>query len=262
MRHLRDATVGDLWFHFGKASGHDVGAVAASWTDQPGFALVEVASRCDDGQTRVELSQRRFSTTGRATAALWQIPVVLSHDGTSSTVLLNKPTQALLLPGCPAQPTLLNPAGDGFYRVACAPAQRTRLSASDPQLPAAAQVTLLSDTFALAQAGSLPMADDLDLLTALPQVQGSGRAALFAQAGTGLNFLALARAATPAQAPLFVAARALLAPELDAVGWLPRTGEDSETEAQRSAQIVQLAKFDDPATVARAGPVRRRRGGA
>jgi aminopeptidase N len=136
--------------------------------------------------------------------------------------------------------------------VAYEPAQHVALTTSYPALPAPAQVALLSDTFALAQAGRLPMAAYLDLLVALPRVQGPGRAALFAQARAGLDFLALSLVGTPAEAPLFAAARALLAPELDAVGLLPRAGEDSETEALRSSLIRQLARFDDPTTIERA----------
>ena len=37
-RQLSNATAGDLWFHIGKASGRDVAALAASWTDQPGVS--------------------------------------------------------------------------------------------------------------------------------------------------------------------------------------------------------------------------------
>jgi aminopeptidase N len=251
-RRLSNATAGDLWFHIGKASVRDVSSVATSWTDQPGFPLVTVATRCLGDQTQVELTQQRFTTSGAAGPALWQIPVVLSHGGTSSTVLMDKATRSLVLPGCPPQPMLVNPDGDGFYRVAYEPAQHAALTAIYPALPAAAQVALLSDTFALAQAGRLPMAAYLDLLVALPQVQGPGRAALFAQARAGLDFLARSLAGTPAAAPLFAAARALLAPELGAVGWLPRAGEDSETEALRSSLIRQLARFDDPETIVRA----------
>jgi aminopeptidase N len=251
-RRLSNATAGDLWFHIGKAAARDVNSVATSWTDQPGFPLVTVATRCVGGQTQVELTQQRFTTSGAAGRALWQIPVVLSHGGASSTVLLDQPTRSLVLPGCPAQPTLVNPAGDGFYRVAYEPAQHAALTATYPALPAPAQVALLSDTFALAQAGRLPMATYLDLLVALPRGQGPGRAALFAQARAGLDFLALSLAGTPAEAPLFAAARALLAPELEAVGWLPRADEDSETEELRSSLIHQLARFDDPATIVRA----------
>lgn len=251
-RRLSNATAGDLWFHIGRASARDVSAAAATWTDQPGFPLVTVATRCVGGKTRVELSQQRFTSSGEPGAALWHIPVLLSHGGALSTVLLDRPSRLLVLPGCPSQPTLLNPTGDGFYRVAYGPAQQAALTASFAALPAAVQVALLSDTFALAQAGRLPMAAYLDLLVALPRAQGPGRAALFAQARAGLEFLALSLAATPAEAPLFTAARALLAPELEAVGWLPRAGEDSETEALRSSLILQLARFDDPATLARA----------
>ncbi|WP_310383209.1 M1 family metallopeptidase [Roseateles sp.] len=251
-RRLSSATAGDLWFHIGKASARNVSAVAASWTDQPGFPLVTVATRCVGGKTRVELNQQRFTTSGEAGTALWQIPVVLSHGGALSTVLLDRPARSLVLPGCPPQPTLVNPAGDGFYRVAYGPAQQAALTANYAALPASVQVALLSDTFALAQAGRLPMTAYLDLLVALPRAQGPGRAALFAQARAGLDFLARSLAASPAEAPLFTAARALLAPELEAVGWLPRAGEDSETEALRNSLIRQLARFDDPATIERA----------
>lgn len=113
-------------------------------------------------------------------------------------------------------------------------------------------MALLSDTFALAQSGRLPMTAYLDLLTALPRVQGTGRAALYAQALDGLDFLARSLAGTPAEMALFTAARALLVPELSAVGWLPRAGEDSETEALRSSLIRALARIDDTATIERA----------
>jgi aminopeptidase N len=76
-------------------------------------------------------------------------------------------------------------------------------------------------------------------LTALPQVRGAGRAALFAQARVGLEFLSRALADTPAEAPLFSAARALLAPELSAVFWVPRVGEDSETESMARLKKAQ-----------------------
>jgi aminopeptidase N len=251
-RRLSNATAGDLWFHIGKASARDVSSVAASWTDQPGFPLVTAATRCVGGETRVELSQQRFTTVGTPGATVWQIPVVLSHGGALSTVLLDRPSRSLALPGCSPQPTLVNPAGDGFYRVAYEPAQHATLTMIYPALPTPAQVALLSDTFALAQAGRLPMAAYLDLLVALPRVRGPGRAALFAQARAGLDFLARSLAGTPAEVPLFAAARALLAPELSAVGWLPRAGEEGETEVLRSSLIRQLAHFGDPATIERA----------
>lgn len=250
-RRFSNATAGDLWHHIGQAAGRDVRAVAASWTDQLGFPLVTVSLRCEGGQTRLGLRQQRFRTQGEAGPARWRIPVTVAHGGQLRTVLLEEAAQTLELPGCPAEPTLVNPGGDGFYRVAYEPAAHAALVARYAALPPAAQVSLLSDSFALAQAGQLPMSAYLDLLAALPQVAGPARGALVSQAGAGLQFLALVLHGTPAEAPLARSARVLFTPLLAQVGWAAQAGEDSETEALRTSLIRQLVRFDDPATVQR-----------
>jgi hypothetical protein len=88
-RRLSNATAGDLWFHVGRAAGRDVAAMAASWTDQPGFPLVTVSTTCEGGRTRVTLAQQRFRyDTAAASAASsaatpaprWQIPVRLVRE--------------------------------------------------------------------------------------------------------------------------------------------------------------------------------------
>jgi hypothetical protein len=53
--------------------------------------------------------------------------------------------------------------------VAYAPALQSALTAGFLQLPPAAQITLLSDRFALAQSGEQPMSAWLDLVAQLPQ---------------------------------------------------------------------------------------------
>jgi aminopeptidase N len=251
-RSFSNATAGDLWFHLGEAAGSDISAVASSWTDQAGFPLVSLASRCEGGQTRVELAQRRFSTAGEMSQTLWKIPLVLRQGDAVHRLLLEQPSQTLTLPGCPALPPLLNADGQGFYRVAYSAPQQAVLTQAFADLPPAARITLLSDTFAQAQAGLQPMAAYLDLLAALPRVQGVGRPALFAQARTGLAFLDDTLAGSPTQAALRSVARALLAPELQALGWLDRPGEDSEDEALRGPLLRDLARYDDAATIARA----------
>jgi len=248
-RRFSNATAGDLWYHIGQASSRDIAGVAASWTDQPGFPLVSVASRCEGGQTQVELVQRRFSTAGPASPALWKIPLVLLHGGQPRALLFDQARQSLALPGCPREPLLVNPGGEGFYRVAYEPTQQAALTQGFAQLPAAAQITLLSDTFALAQAGQLPMAAYVDLLAAVPRVQGPGLPALLAQARDGLAFLDDAFMGTPAQAALRAGARALLAPQLAALGWQARAAEDSEIETLRNSLIKDLARYDDAATI-------------
>lgn len=251
-RSFSNATAGDLWFHIGEAAGRDANAVAASWTDQAGFPLVSLASRCEGGQTRVDLAQRRFSSAGELPPALWKIPLVLQQGETTHRLLLEQPSQTITLPGCPARPPLLNGDGEGFYRVAYAAPQQAALAQAFAELPPAARVTLLSDSFALAQAGLQPMSAYLELLAALPRVQGVGRPALFSQALAGLSFLDDALVDTPAQAGLRALARAMLAPELKALGWQEQAGEDSESEALRGPLLRALARYDDRATIEQA----------
>lgn len=250
-RRLSNATAGDLWFHIGRAAGRDVAAVAASWTDQRGFPLVGVDARCEAGSTRLVLTQRAFGDT-TTTPRLWQVPLELLHGGRRHTLLLAQAQQELQLPGCPALPTVVNPAGVGFYRVSYAEPARAALAKAFAELPAAVQVTLLSDGFALAQTGLLPVADWLQLVAQLPASRGEGRAALFAQAGAGLRVLRDALTGSPAAAALDGAARALLAPELQRLGWVARPGEDSETEALRASLIASLSRYGDGAVNAQA----------
>ena len=119
-RKFSNATAGDLWFHLSNASGRDVSAVAASWTDQAGFPVVQLRSACEGGRTRVHLSQRRFSNglVETAPARLWKIPVLLSRGGKVSSVMLDSVRADTELPDCSNDPVLANAGGEGFYRVA------------------------------------------------------------------------------------------------------------------------------------------------
>jgi aminopeptidase N len=252
-RRLSNATAGDLWHHLGRAAGRDVSAVATSWTDQPGFPLLSVKSSCTGGRTVLELAQQRFRTNGRAAdTARWRVPVVALHGARLHSTLLEDRRQRWTLPGCPAQPTLLNPNGDGFYRVAYAAAERPVLARRFAQLPGTAQAMLLSDTFALAQAGALPLAEWLALVAALPTVQGPARAGLYEAARGHFEVLHPVLHGTPAAPALDAAARELFGPALASLGWHPRTGEDSEDESLRNALIRALARHGDSAVVRRA----------
>lgn len=136
-----------------------------------------------------------------------------------------------------------------------APALRG-LAARFAALEPADQVLLLSDSFALAQAGQLPMASWLDLLAALPGVQGPARATLFTMAGAALDRLDQAVVGTPAQPPLRAAGRALFAPELARIGWAARPQQEPQQEPQldklRGTLIARLAQWDDADTIAQA----------
>jgi len=251
-RRLSNATAGDLWHHIGAAAGRDVTAVATSWTDQPGFPVVQVAVACEANRTRVSLSQSRFSIDDALAPLQWKIPVRLARGPDEVVLLLDAPEGSAHFDGCSDEPVIVNAGGTGYYRVAYDAESLRRLAARFVNLAPADRVTLLSDTFALAQAGRAPMASYFSLLASIGQVQDAGRPALFSMAGAGLRFLDSAMAGTPALPRVRAAARALLAPELARVGWTPRPGEDDETQALRATLIERLARFDDASAIEQA----------
>ncbi len=262
-RKYSNATAGDLWFHLSSASGRDVSGVAASWTDQAGFPVVQLRAACESGRTRVSLAQQRFANQPGPVAAqlgarMWKIPVLLSRGSEVSTVMLDAARAETELPGCSDEPVLANAGGKGFYRVAYETPARAALVARFTGLPPADQVVLLSDTFALAQAGQLPMASYFSLLAALPGVQGTARATLFSMAGAAIDQLDSALAGTAAQAKVRAAGRALFGPELARVGWVaqaqgePQAQEEPQLEKLRGLLITRLARWDDGDAIARA----------
>ena len=260
-RKFSNATAGDLWYHMARASQRDVAAVAASWTDQPGYPLLTVASVCEGQQTRVTISQRRMRDgatppsppSAGATEALWQVPVRLARGSEMSTVLLTARAADLRAARLQRRPGGRQRWGIGFYRVKYDEALAGALAQRFVRLAPADQVTLLSDTFALAQAGELPMTSWFALVNQIPQVTGPARATLFELAGSGLGFLDSAMAGTPTQPLLRAAGRRVFGPELARLGWADRRSDDPQTLKLRGALIELLARFDD-ATDDRGGP--------
>jgi aminopeptidase N len=251
-RKFSNATAGDLWHHMGRAAGRDVSSVASSWTDQPGFPLVSVRSACERGSTRVQLQQRRFGAT-TADAARWRIPVRLARGRDAATVLLDAAEQTVDLPGCQPVPLVVNAGGAGFYRVRYAPVALKALTTGLNRLAPVDRISLVADTFALAQAGELPMSAFFDLAARIPSVHDASRAALFSVAAESFRELDRALAGTPAQRRLQAAGRLLFGRELARLGWAARKGESSESTALRSELIGLLARLDDRAVAARAG---------
>jgi ERAP1-like C-terminal domain len=114
------------------------------------------------------------------------------------------------------------------------------------------RVTLLADSFALAQAGQQPLARHFDWLAQLPTVHDSARAPLFALALQQIEMLEQALEGLPAAATVRAAARSLFAPELRRIGWQPAADEDPEVTRLRGTLITSLARLDDMEVVAAA----------
>jgi aminopeptidase N len=250
---LSNATAADLWHYIAKSSGKDVAGVAASWTDQKGFPLVQVNSRCNNGRQQLTLAQSRFNNAGAGDGTqLWKIPVRYAHGKRVGTVLLETAERSVDLGACNDELVIVNAGGAGFYRVAYEADTLRGMTQGFLALPEVDRVTLLSDSFALMQAGRLPLRAYFQVLEALPRVADSSRTMLWSLARTQLNFLDTTLAGGPAQQQLRAIGRRLLAPQLARLGWSPAPQEDEQTAELRGTLIALLARFDDAPTIAQA----------
>lgn len=251
-RRMAPATAGDLWHHIGRAAERPVSDVAASWTDQPGFPLLDASAACESGRTLVTLKQSRFLLSAAGTSnAQWRVPVRVARGEQRQTWLLEQPRAAFELPGCDDQPIVVNAGARGFYRVRYSDELQQRLLRGFATFAAADRVALLADSFALALAGRQALSQHFAWLAQVPQATGDGRAPLLAMAASQLQQLDRALHGTPSQAGLRTAARALLDPELARLGWDEQANEDAEQRRLRGVLISALAQLGDPDVVAR-----------
>ena len=92
-----NSTTADLWNALGEASKKPVGALAASWTEQPGLPLVSVSA----GKSGLTTSQERFTVHQKNPKPLeWKIPIawrdVQADASTSPRVFLLEQKSAVL----------------------------------------------------------------------------------------------------------------------------------------------------------------------
>jgi aminopeptidase N len=246
-RAYSNATAGDLWAALHAASGQDLEAIAAPWTQRPGFPLLNVQSRCaTDGTRSVELTQERFLLQGHAPGH-WQVPlqVRVGVTGPAQSVLLTKDGQTLPAGRCD-QPLSLDADAIGFYRVHYdAPTLALDIGAFGT-LPDADRIALLDDQWALVQSNRDALANYL----ALPPRMGADldiRA--WTQISSALNRIEFDERGTAGHDAFAAYARSLLAAPARALGWDSRPGEAPEAAQLRARVLLDLGSWGDRAVL-------------
>jgi len=102
----------DLWSNLQEASGTEVSRIMEGWISQEGFPVVK-ASLADG---KLTLEQERFLLKGGTSEQTWPIPVTMSVDGKSQSLLLDKKRAEVNLPTNP-QSVKVNVDQTGFYVV-------------------------------------------------------------------------------------------------------------------------------------------------
>ena len=240
-----NTTTADLWNALSEASNKSVGEIAAGWTEQPGFPVVTVKREADG---KLGLTQERFTVNFKnAPPLLWQIPLTYSAVGeTPATLLMTDKTATL--ENIPADRALkLNLNGAGNYRVEYDDRSWELLLKALPKLGVEDRVNLMSDAWALVEAGRAPVSLYFGLIEKLP---ASTDLAEREQIINVLDFVNGLLAGSSEREKFQRYARSLLGPTFAALGWDPKPNEPPNAGRLRASLIGALGHLNDPEIIA------------
>lgn len=251
-RAFSNATAADLWLALAQASGRDeVVQVARDWTEQPGFPLVTVSADCDGHRVRtLTLAQHRFLLQGDDHgAARWRVPLrIRAGEATPRTELLVNDGQKSVAGRCD-EPLSVNADAIGFFRVKYDAATLATNSRAFARVPDGDRIALLDDAWALALAGEQSLGSYLALAAAMGSSHNSRG---WEQIAGALGALERDERGSPGHDAFTAAARALVKPMADSLGWDPRPGETGDAQRLRRTLRFDLGMWDDPQTLAEA----------
>jgi aminopeptidase N len=240
-----NTTTADLWDALSEASKKPIGEIAAGWTEQPGFPVVEVKREADG---KVRLTQERFTVNFKNAPPLeWQIPLTYSVFGQAPASLLMA-AKTHILQDVPADRALkLNVKGAGNYRVEYdAPSWNLLLQALS-KLGVEDRVNLLSDGWALVQADRASVSRYFELVEKLP---ASTEIAEREQIINVVDFINGLLGPSPERERFQKYARSLMRPTFDTLGWEPKEGEQPTAGNLRASLIDILGDLNDAEIIA------------
>ncbi len=247
-----NATSTDLWNSLSGASGRDIGAIAASWIEQPGFPLVTAAAQCDaDGRRSLRLSQGRFLLQGSdANAAHWTVPLQIRSgtEPTPQSLLLTRDEQTVAAGRC-GQPLSINAGGLGYYRAAYDEATLQADTRQFATLPTADRIALLDDQWALAETRREPLANYLGLVAAMGADLDERE---WSQIAEALGVIEYDERGTPGHAAFAGYARSVLKPVAERLGWDSNSNESPGRQELRRTVLRDLGDWGDAAVIAEA----------
>src|SRR3989441_5463243 len=240
-----NASADDFWRALDEASGQDVTAIANAWIKEPGHPLVHINARQVDSGLDLELSQERYFSDAKAkpTGQVWPVPIVIKY-GTAEGIrehrfVLRRERETLRLEG--ARWFFPNGGGRGFYRFRFGSAfEGDLLDQGIAQLSAEERLALLDDLWALVRHGKATLAT---FLRRVEKLRGEEDRAVLASIADALTWLANYAVRDATERPFAGLVEDLFRPILDATGWQPVDGEDTDVREKRTRAIGMLGLY-------------------
>ncbi len=242
-----NATAADLWAALDRASGQNVSAAMATFTDQPGVPLVRVTP----AEGGVRLTQSRCTPWGVEQPDLtWRIPMVLRwSDGRqirTTRVLLAETSQLVKLPAKPEW-VMPNGGGHGYFAWSAPGAMIEKLASHAPRdLSAPERVSFLGNLDLLLEAGEV---HGDSYLAALARFGGDPEPEVVSNVVSSLAGVRRAFIPDSLKASFAPYVRQVLQPALARFGTERRPGEDEAISTMRGQLLTMLARAGEDGKV-------------
>ncbi|HLK31527.1 MAG TPA: M1 family metallopeptidase [Terriglobales bacterium] len=234
-----NATAPDFWNSIALAAKKPADKVMSSFVMQPGVPLVSVSASCENGNSRVELSQSRYFYNRELLTAgsseLWQIPVCLKLGNREKCELLTRKSQTVEMTGC--GPVYGNAGARGYYRSAYDAEDLRRLAASaEQQLSPPERVQLVQDAWSEVRVSRAPAGAYLSLAEFL---KSDPTRAVMDQISQELGYIDEHLVAAADRSSYQAWVRRTFAPVGAQLGWTPQPNDSAEQRARR-ADLLRL----------------------
>ena len=244
-----NATSADLWNALNSVSGKNIGQVASTWTEQPGYPLVTVASSCDAQGTRtIRISQKRFLLRGADSQhPRWSIPLQIRSGagGIPRALLATQDNQATREGRCD-EPLSVNAGAIGFYRTQYDHATLQTNTKNFGSLPDTDRIALLDDQWALVLSGAEALPSYLALATAM---HGDLDTRAWEQITQALGMIEHNERGAAGHGVYAAYARSVIKPVADQLGWNEKPGETPDVQRLRRTLIRDLGTWGDQGVI-------------
>ena len=254
-----NATAADFWTAMAHASKQPIDVIMPTFVTQPGAPYVDVSSKCDGGNTTLQLSQKRFFDTpenfSQPNDQLWQIPICAkgisgASSGQQQCFVMTKREQQVTMKGCS---NFVFPDANalGYYRFNYdAPGLQQLGSGVETALTPEERIALMGNEWALMRIGKHSVGDYLALGAQLKNTPGS---VLLESFGYHLQYVN-DNLLTAADRPEFQAwLRTQFSPVLQQLGYTGRPNDTPEQKQKRAILFEGLGTLgNDPEVIQQA----------
>ncbi len=254
-----NATAADFWNAMAQASKQPVDQIMKTFVLQPGEPYVEVSSKCEGSNTKLNVSQKRYfempEDFNQPNQELWQIPICAkgingSSAGATQCFLMTRKEQQFALKGC-SNFVFPDANAVGYYRFNYDSAALQQLGTTvETVLTPEECIATMGNEWALMRIGKHSIGDYLALGAQLKNTPGSVLLGSFGRHLDAVNDHLL----TDADRPGFQAwLRTQFSPVLQQLGYAARPDDTPEQKQKRAILFEGLGNLaNDPEVVQQA----------